>query len=219
MRKSPKTQENTRVLKDKLIFFRIITAFLLILLISFPKITLANTDAEIAFWNSVEKMDTYAGYTAYLEQYPNGKFSKLAAIKIKSALSSETEKVTPRTKPASAADPAASETIPGIYNATFTWEKAKNNSYGGKPKIVCQTKIEINSDLVVNEKKISCPGWNGYTEWYYRGEFGKDGNSKRFKVNHAYGRGEYYLKGNTQGLRPTKISVSWWNLYIIMEKM
>ena len=107
IRKSPKTQENTRVLKDKLIFFRIITAFLLILLISFPKITLANTDAEIAFWNSVEKMDTYAGYTAYLEQYPNGKFSKLAAIKIKSALSSETEKVTPRTKPASAADPAA----------------------------------------------------------------------------------------------------------------
>lgn len=176
----------------------------------------ADDSAEIVFWKSIEKIDTLEAYRVYLDRYPNGSFSMIADIKIRNLTKRSEEK---QTNNASGNMPTVSKKIPGAYKAKFRWIKGKHNhGYGGKQTFTCDVDLVIDAQLSVPERKIQCPGWAGYTEWYYRGKFNPDGTVKTFRVNHAYGTGRYSLMGSTKGMKPRKINNLWWNLYIDLEK-
>lgn len=44
---------------------------------------IANTDAEIVFWDSIKNETDVDSYQAYLQQYPNGRFKVLAETRVK----------------------------------------------------------------------------------------------------------------------------------------
>lgn len=179
-----------------------------------------NKTAEIVFWESVEKMNTIDGYLAYLEKYPKGDFSSLAAVKIKSMIPANSSPTVKQENPKDAVSSSAvSSSVPGEYKAKFHWKKGAYNSYYTE-ELFCETVIKIEENYLIKEKKITCPyDRQPTTEWYFRGEANKEGKIPKSKVWHAYNIGEYYMSGNTNKIQSNKESKSWWNLYIDLQKI
>jgi hypothetical protein len=86
------------------------------------------------------------------------------------------------------------------------------------PVYSCGVALKIQKDFSVPETKIVCPGWQGYTEWYYRGLFNSDETVSSFLFNHAYGTGEYSLVGTVNEIKMNKKTNIHWSLTIAMEK-
>lgn len=178
--------------------------------------------AEIVFWRSVEKMETLEGYMAYLDKYPDGEFAPLAAVKIKSLIPTSPQTQQPKSnQPAVDASRGKSVeigSIPGKYKMKLFWKKGEYSSYH-VDSLTCETYITVRNDLKVPETKITCPSTRGPdSPWYYRGEVQDTGKVEKFKVWHAYGLGEYYLKGNVQKMQSNRKSKSAWNLFVEMTK-
>jgi len=165
----------------------------IISILSLETLTIANASelSEEEFWSSVEEKDKKEYYLKYLKRYPAGKFIKIAIEKINAKNALEIDEKTKNIKSLSETKDKHFSKISGNYNAKFIWTKSIHNFIWGKsPVYSCDVALKIQKDFSVPETKIVCPGWQGYTEWYYRGLFNSDGTASSFLVNHAYGTGE-----------------------------
>jgi hypothetical protein len=180
----------------------------------------ASDESDSLFWRSVEEIDTIEGYLAYLEKFPEGIFSSLAAIKMKSKIGNLHNEETSKNGTEEKIQNLEEVSVAGRYKAKFLWKKGAYNSYSASSGF-CETIIEIRDDFKINEKIITCPGVAGRAEsqWYYRGTANKEGEIPEFKVWHAYGTGEYYMMGNVNKISVKKENKIWWNLSIILEKV
>ena len=138
-----------------------------------PVLQTDGTTLELAFWDSADRGNTAADYTAYLNKYPNGQFAELARNRVE-RLSAAVQVAS--IAPAPAPDRATSVSAPALPKAGDFWRYRGSNQNGPDAPTyrvadVRGDRIEIRYASNINEQMtlVLNADWNPVAQLGQRG--------------------------------------------------